>query len=139
MEKPILTINDLALYIGCEAMTSNGKETLNISMLYLLTLISSNQAEILSSIKPILRPVSDLTEEEFIEWGNSLGATESEAKIKEKFPQMKALLMERGINTFHFPEGRFNMAPLLVKFLLSKHFDLFGWISKDLAINKNTL
>lgn len=69
-----------------------------------------------NEIKPILRPLSDITEGEKMD-------------LRSHF-----LEMDNPYNTgdppWHFEQTRY---------LLSKHFDLFGLIESGLAIDKNTL
>ena len=74
-------------------------------------------------IKPMLRPLSDLTKE--IEHGG------------EKFVPTKALSMWdlEGITAIDIPHIPVNLYELLLKW----HFDIFGLIEKGLAVDINTL
>jgi hypothetical protein len=74
-------------------------------------------------IKPILRPLSDMTEGEMEECGNMIydfSNDEALAKWEWKY-------FETGLDAEQF------------NWLLSKHFDLFGLIEAGLAIDKTTL
>lgn len=71
-------------------------------------------------LKPILRPLSDMTEEEFdYMFFKQPGYVSIESK---------ALV-----------DKRFDISPHQVAFLLSKGFDLFGLIEAGLAIDRTTL
>lgn len=109
----------LHLYLGCEIDVSGQREILD-------SVAKSGQIETLfrghlrnyrdlsdEDIAPILRPLSDMTEEE-------------EGKIKcSNWTGMQHGEWEYTIESF--------------RFLLSKHFDLFGLIESGLAIDKTTL
>jgi hypothetical protein len=77
----------------------------------------------LSDIKPILRPLSDLTKE--IEHN------------EEKFVPMDVLYDDfRETDLLHFnPKNMFNQSYNLVQKLLEWHFDVFGLIDKGLAVS----
>lgn len=75
-------------------------------------------------VKPILRPLSDITGDELIQYG------------KIEFPDMKGRFDLKGLrevvmHAYYEPET--------FKWLLSKNFDLFGLIEAGLAIDKTTL
>ena len=80
--------------------------------------------------KPILRPLSDLTEE--IE------------NFRDK-PEDNCLVMDNWIDHFLDFTGKVNEANInacpygLMQILLENHFDIFGLIEKGLAIDINTL
>jgi hypothetical protein len=104
MEKDIKDY--LHLYLGCECLGNNGKPyTLKPSH------FPSNWKEGINGHKPILRPLSDMTEEEKKDYNNR-------KQRKGHMAQVHAY------NTL---------------WLLSKHFDLFGLITDGLAIDKTTL
>lgn len=71
-------------------------------------------------IKPILRPLSDMTEDEFYEF-KSFADNDCSKMIHIK--NVKDITT----NLFHEFEAS--------RFLLSKHFDLFGLIDSGLAVN----
>lgn len=129
--------DSLHLYLGCECVTPDGVMILNglnindsrnkvwfycrwddkkncylpkqnADILGKQSLVGKSYA--LTNIKPILRPLSDMTEEE-----------------ANKYYAIK------GANAFNPFEGA------SVAFLLSKHFDLFGLTEAGLAIDATTL
>lgn len=104
----------LHLYLGCSVKWYNGK---------IATLIDTDKTNCniydvvkyhtgIENIKPILRPLSDMTEEEEMEWRNISGGNQS--------PTLKESAEE-------------------IRWFLSKHFDLFGLIEAGLAIDKTKL
>jgi len=91
-----------------------------------------NDNHLLSRIKPILRPLSDMTEEEFlvIKPGLSPNVTHAfslPATYHDK--PWHVLILENRLqtNTLTFNDGMI---------LLRQHFDLFGLIDAGLAIDK---
>tara|TARA_R110000765_G_scaffold311691_1_gene404878 strand:- start:12 stop:446 length:435 start_codon:yes stop_codon:yes gene_type:complete len=87
--------------------------------------------------KPILRPLSDLTE-----------------KVLKDIKKMMLVDFEYidkdGIQSIHFPTGNISITSIhyeiveecplgFYNYLLKHHFDVFGLIEKGLAIDKNTL
>jgi hypothetical protein len=75
-----------------------------------------------SEIKPILRPLSDMTEEELQECGNMVYDFSGEPELNNhKWKDFEIAAPEQ----FHW--------------LLARHFDLFGLIEAGLAIDKTTL
>lgn len=106
----------LHLYLGCD--TDKGKLIgieLNkaICMMNDLSIVEGN----IYNLKPILRPLSDMTEEEEKE----MFATQDDVKL-EGFPQI--LLKADSGETF--------------RYMLSKGFDLFDLIDAGLAIKKSS-
>jgi hypothetical protein len=89
-----------------------------------------------SMVKPILRPLSDMTDEEaVIVWdtihpdgGNRKQLTDNDIIRQGKSLVYSACYMTQIPVTFE-----------LTRFLLSRHFDLFGLIPAGLAIDKTTL
>lgn len=119
-------------YMGCLIV----REGVTISsVLTHAQLAYISEFKIWNEIKPILRPLSDMTEEEKLEFQElchlekeSLGCiTVSWDVLTEKIELGTAHLT----NVFQWTIG--------VKYLLSKHFDLFGLIEAGLAIDKTTL
>lgn len=114
----------LHLYLGCEVMTPAGQGKLfqcsyELEMAGIVYGIMGPDFEEWvkhEDIKPILRPLSDMTEEEGIdaekEWNNG-------RRLGESISQALNIA-----NAFR------------IKHLLSKHFDLFGLIESGLAIDK---
>ena len=114
----------LHLYLGCEALVegyTNRKYPFNYRGIinYQLLLESGQHYSSVKAIKPILRPLSDMTEEEARE-GEIWGVWHD------------VNLMGEDWDTFGFSPHNF-------KHLLSKGFDLFGLIEAGLAIDKTTL
>jgi len=91
----------LHLYLGCDVRHNNGS-IVKMNSIALNNMLN-NKYE-MQEYKPILRPLSDMTEEEKIE--------------VRKFDKVELP---------HFE---------LTRYLLSKHFDLFGLIEAGLAIEK---
>jgi hypothetical protein len=102
----------LHLYLGCGMRYATHHEPQN--EVYILTVENLKEA-IEFKDKPILRPLSDMTEEEFY------------------YVEQHKIYQGEIVQTF--PLG----AAELTKFLLSKHFDLFGLIEAGLAVDKTTL
>ena len=78
-------------------------------------------------IKPIYRPLSDLTDKLIdVLWFDVI-STDSDSYDKDDFYEMCEL-------------GSINHLPYkVVQWLLEHHFDINGWIDKELAIDVNTL
>jgi len=139
-----LTAQDLALYIGCDVEWL-GERGYNLAGVNTadqwfnpVGLVCSNGLTIWTperAIKPILRPLSDMTEDEARSvWGKCYG---------DDFGDGECLLHliatvdsdERNDSEFDvllgYPDGW--------RYLLSRHFDLFGWIEAGLAIDKTKI
>ena len=117
-----LTTQELALYLGCECQTPEG--ILKLGAVYENTspvFYDAVRDFGMEEIKPILRPLTDMTEEEKKElsdvaFGDTIlltGEAEEQTRVWGN--------------------------PLSIKFLITKHFDLFGWIEKGLAIDRTKL
>lgn len=116
--KTKLTAQDLALYLGCEIEWAGDTG-------YTLAGINTGQSDFnpvgivdsagnpiwihLEDVKPILRPLSDMTLDE--------------AK-------------DLDIIDFESNNSHFGRMAAKVRYLLSRHFDLFGWIAAGLAVDK---
>ena len=74
------------------------------------------------SVKPILRPLSDITDVEALAWAEFFGAHSG--------------ALDEGPITFFRRYYSDYCSAESVRYLLSKHFDLFGWIESGLAIDK---
>jgi len=106
-------------------------------------------------IKPILRPLSDMTDAEFKEaillhWGISRDIVEQKIDRVERRKELKQNVRYGTAIPYsafdkegkHYMTGTFStssLSPDTLLFLLSKHFDLFGLIEAGLAIDKTTL
>ena len=119
--------NYLHLYLGCEVICFLNSENPAVKPVKAILcaenhnkhgFISLNAALVVHA-KPILRPISDMTEEEARE-GEIWGVWHD------------VNLMGEDWDTFGFSPHNF-------KHLLSKGFDLFGLIEAGLAIDKSTL
>ena len=117
-----LTAQDLALYIGCDVewLGERGCNLAGINTadqsFYPVGLTYSNGLTVWTperAVKPILRPLSDMTEPEEMEGQNMVDQ------------------MGVGYNATHGAKT--------TRFLLSRHFDLFGWIPAGLAIDKTKI
>lgn len=134
----------LPLYLGCEVLY--GKEVwvltgINGNYWYVERRNSSLHEVGIQDIKPILRSLSDMTEEESI-WVAGLTFTDNVSK-KKKAEYGRAII------GYHFLEEAYSGELLrmamefssndsfeLTRYLLSKGFDLFGLIEAGLAIDK---
>lgn len=105
----------LHLYLGCEFLDEKTKDELQYKLdIERLELI--NRTNDWKDIKLILRPLSDITEGEKMD-------------LRSHFLEMDNPY-NTGDTPWHFEQTRY---------LLSKHFDLFGLIEAGLAIDKSTL
>lgn len=120
-----LTAKELALYLGCEvAIFTESTNPAIIPQKKRLIACKSERAFEISlctaeslKAKPILRLLSDMTEEEIKDY--NFMKPDKEASPDDAFrPWANA---KRTV------------------YLLSKHFDLFGWIKAGLAIDRSTL
>lgn len=110
----------LHLYLGCDFEWTNGIVTHQYKLMASwITMIEAN--DWWGDVKPILRPLSDMTEEEAYEvdseYGSVSGQHLSQALINNDLRYVKKLA-----DGFE-----------LTRYLLSKHFDLFGLIEAGLA------
>lgn len=113
MEKKIKDY--LHLYLGCDAMIYNDKS-------FIMDKVTSSSLNIedgsVTKIKPILRPLSDMTEQESYElcWQKN-----------QNHMKLNWSLNESAIHPNEF------------LYLLKQGFDLFGLIESGLAIDKTTI
>lgn len=110
-----LTAADLALYLGCECQALTRTGTIDIVNSRGFCIVSDgvySWSELIRNVKPILRPLSDITEEE------------ANNEVWDTVPEYTDF---SGLVAHVSPAWRF---------LLSRHFDLFGWIDAGLAIDK---
>jgi hypothetical protein len=114
----------LHLYLGCECMTPKGigklfRYDIETNWTWCVFGIMGPEFEDsghIENVKPILRPLSDMSEEE---------------KIELKLNVVQASTIN------HASEIMWTFEQ--VRILLSKHFDLFNLIGEGLAIDKTTL
>lgn len=115
----------LHLYLGCEAeieFIDSAKGRTKLECAHVQGVLTPELVKMVKSCKPILRPLSDMTEEEF----------EDFKKIADSdFCKMTVIdaASKDGITRL---AHKFNATA----YLLSKHFDLFGLIESGLAIDK---
>jgi hypothetical protein len=114
----------LPLYKGCEVLRNNENLPFRLTGNRLAAYIHGDLP--IDSIKLLLRPFSDITEEEFRQhfydhWLEELDV----ATFEEQYREVKCwTIKQEALLPEHF------------HFLLSKHFDLFGLIPAGLAIDK---
>lgn len=150
-----LSVQDYAMFIYCDTYLEShitngrditflpGKHPINYKLLKL-------GDEIISLFKPILRPFSEMTEEEMKELyflvfkrafvGNNI--THRDIGKKEE----RYVLWSGVERLFIYSDGdigadcdlaHFSVhQPTVVKWMISKQLDVFGWIEKGLAIDK---
>lgn len=92
-----------------------------------------------TDFKLVLRPLSDMTEEELGEWAKIAGADFDEKELKRQHKAFVTLVEQKGINAFEVGKGEFHLVPKMFVFLLSKGFDLFGLIDAGIAIDIKTI
>ena len=151
----------LHLYLGCEIDISGQREILD-------SVAKSGQIETLfrghlrnyrdlsdEDIAPILRPLSDMTEEEMEELffiGDALIKEVTPNAVIKFYPNEVKRNIKRGTgvaytvlkseNGEHFMSGTLSLTKfdtMQFSYLLSKHFDVFCLIEAGLAIDKTTL
>lgn len=123
--------NYIHLYLGCDILVEKSNYHFVHSLSIYVGDVKKMTAELLYNlsvgsgiiIKPILRPLSDLTEYEAYEY-----ACITFPSIKRNQVSLKGCIKE--INNGLKAEE--------VRYLLSKHFDLFNLIAEGLALDKNT-
>lgn len=158
-----LTASDLALYMGCECQTSTRTGTIDIvnSRGFCIVLDGVySWSEPIKNIKPILRPLSDMTDEEEKEFvplcaGSQIARFSRDQSGASNWRQwivefengdVDHLIMNESGETwfrsyFESAERRRNWSNTINQhkqtvWLLRHHFDLFGWIPAGLAIDK---
>ncbi len=142
----------LHLYLGCEVMEEENKGTLYAigklggdGKTRVMVDCSSNQSywTSIDNVKPILRPLSDLTEEEIFELFKAHGLSKDARFIRGKadgitgnFIQIEySINGEMGNDYLHINEfGR--LSALGYTYLLKQKFDLFGLIESGAAVEK---
>jgi len=141
----------LHLYMGCECllkMEENNKK-LNIRVLRSLPFLfgelhaefGGNTGFPICDVKPILRPLSDMTEEEFEGLREITGYPNHNATFEGA--EGKHIRYRYGkkstVNGFKTSLNTDQMRPDMLVFLLSKHFDLLGLIESGLAADKTKI
>jgi len=112
----------LHLYLGCEVIINNALYENRIDTLAYMNSLGDcggNMYEwLVKECQPILRPLSDLTDEE---------------------RNNAVLPMNYGIYALPDGEEKLRQSAEITKYLLSKHFDLFKLIEEGLAADKTKL
>lgn len=152
-----LTVNQLALYLGAEAQISlYGKQRPNLIItgetLYDLEVHQRDYPDQEISIKPLLRPLNDMTEEEAQEltetskskFSSNFGV--KDFKFKEWLHLDESTMSKEGF--VYISNHRYELGGKYMfwfsrdvsfdgtVYLLSKGFDLFNWIEQGLAVSK---
>jgi hypothetical protein len=147
--KDKLTIEDLAMFLSCDCIVhrKHGQDLIGKNTIGLLNSFqrdieseySSNWS--IENIKPILRPLSDMTTEEAMELIR-INHPESTHKVIE------CVTINNGAVQFKANDGKMkysvlfqigffdNYSPNEFKWLILKQFDVFNWIDQGLAIKK---
>jgi hypothetical protein len=115
----------LHLYLGCEVMAGTHRcKLIGIEDgAIVMHSISGRHVILFANIKPILRCLSDMTEQEMQECGN----------MEYDFSD------DPDLNKWEPKDFEIGLSPRQFAWLLSKHFDLFDLIPDGLAIDKSTL
>jgi len=140
--KTELTAADLALYLGCEVLVHYAPSTERIGQLREVGQNGSwvrfelhTSAYKSHEIKPILRPLSDMTEEEARDLRQIVDGDDSEQVAENSALKYFRQKEEWYVDRIYLLLGK----PNAWRYLLSKHFDLFGWIPSGLAIDKTKI
>lgn len=94
-----------------------------------------------TEIKPILRPITDITKDELRLIAKLTAPTEdiSGKYLDDAFTQMQNLFIKHGINAFSFDELSSMQIFEVTALFLKQGFDLFGLIEAGLAIDKTKI
>ena len=140
-----LTAQELALYLGCEVEWL-GERGCNLAGINTadqsfnpVGLVYSNGLTIWTperAVKPILRPLSDMTLDEAAFCAKEMFCDEAEAP-DERLTDMAKIAIRDNFGGPHLASWRIGF--LITRYLMSKHFDLFGWIPAGLAIDKTKI
>lgn len=146
MESQTKDIKDyLHLYLGCEAEVSNIPDGLAITDHPQIVTIDGTVVDCLlmmySSIKPILRSLSSMTEEEAKEIAKMYFST---IPFKDKYFSLQKngwyiRIKYHQATLVYGGTGYSDFTPEIFRHLLSKGFDLFNLILEGLAIDKDKL
>jgi len=114
-KKSELTCADLMLYVGCACKTPAGYGVIDAVSRERIRVEIEFMGYVLppDDVTPILRPLQDMTEEE---------SNEVQFRVDKG-----------GIGFYPTEHAE------IVRYLLSRQFDLFGWIPAGLAIDKTKL
>ena len=122
MKKEKLELKHIAPYLPYGLVVTNLNEKIELSVRNIDFMLLPSQ-----DFKPMLKPLSDLTEKEANFMWFEIISTDNDCFNQDDFYESVVL-------------GSVQFLPIMVyEYLLSKHFDVFGLIDKGLAININTL
>ncbi len=146
MEK--LTVQDLVMFLGCDCAVHRvnqdlrGHITLELLLSYENDMVAKRKSEwYITDIKPILRPLSDFTEEEK-KYISDIADRVNYRCFKDVFEGKRVIGLSWDKSSslgflLNAPAG-FGVAEIQ-KYLIQKHFDIFNWIEKGLAIDKTKI
>lgn len=132
----------LHLYIGCQGKISDGIATINNVDITGVTIDQVNRGSF--TCNPILRPLSDMTEEEKMQLIRI-------CHPEKEYPIIKYIDLDKEVLNFSSKTQRMKYYrifacgfygtwhPEEMKYLLKQGFDLFGLIESGLAIDKTKL
>lgn len=122
----------LHLYLGCEVKVPGAIAQLTAGLL-------ADWDFLHHGIKPILRSLIDMTEEEAREYAflymKRLGR-DVPVKVSIENDAVKVTVGNENHCAVLWPEGSYGQKPESLRYLLSKHFDLFNLIPEGLALDK---
>ncbi len=135
-----LTAKDFALYLGCKYYNTTAHSVWELNPTHLNDYTHFNS---LNEIKPILRPLSDMTHNEAARFVRILKPEARDIELKilsnDIVVRFKRDSNFPGISEWADTNRVSKSNPEQHKYLLSRHFDLFGWIADGLAIDATTL
>lgn len=122
----------LHLYLGCDIQYQWHEDiiTTNLSARFISECVGSLAC---SNIKPLLRPLSSMTEEEYAQCAMIVFQKDGIKNIKT------SAILGEGIIRYGIKPDSVIGCFELTKYLLSKHFDLFNLIPDGLAIDKSKI
>lgn len=135
----MLTIQDFALYPQATCQLPSGAKDRLSGIDYLNNELFFENAYKTFSVyafkaqdcKIVLRPLSSLTEEEARELRRLIGASNS--------PNKSAVWWSRFWHEWNLDHSDVIGNPIIWRWLLAHHFDLFGWIDSGLAIDATSI
>ena len=136
-----LTAQDLALYYRGQAKLIRRAEKLDSfhgfarvgQVVVIDSVLIASVEQDLYEVKPMLRPLSDMTLDEAAFCAKEMFCDEAEAP-DERLTDMAKIAIRDNFGGPHLASWRIGF--LITRYLMSKHFDLFGWIESGLAIDK---
>ncbi len=139
-----LTAQDLALYYRGQAKLIRRAKKLDSfhgfahvgQVVVIDSVLIASVEQGLYVVKPILRPLSDMTEDEArnvykITTGEDYPANDAKSEV--------FAVQDEEFLSAQMEIGAMMGQPAVWRYLLSRHFDLFGWIESGLAIDKTKI